>query len=351
MMRPRPSRTAAACLLAAWLLALPGARTHAAEAPLAAVACAAKPVAPRALACPTPDAGQVATPGTGRAVTTGAANDAQDAMGTPDAAGDDDAEPDTATSRTAAQDEVDDRVLDRAQPDFTLVNLPTTLRLPKFASAFRVTHRFNRPLGDGSFGSLLEDFFGLDAGAQIGLEFRFGLWSGWQAGIYRTSDRTIQFFTQYSAVRQGAGSPVGIDAFLTAEGTNNFKDSYSPGVGAVVSRTFGTRAALYATPLWVDNANPLPSEVVDDNSTLLLGLGGRVRVLPTVYVVGEFAPRVAGYDPGDHLLAFAIEKRVGGHAFQLNFSNSTGSTMAQVARSFADNDNWYIGFNISRKFY
>ena len=38
-----------------------------------------------------------------------------------------------------------------AQPDFTLVALPTTLRLPKFKSAFRVTHRFTRPLGDGEF--------------------------------------------------------------------------------------------------------------------------------------------------------------------------------------------------------
>ena len=57
-----------------------------------------------------------------------------------------------------------------AQPDFTLVNLPTTLRVPKFKSAFRVTHRFTRPLGDGDFGDLAEDLFGLDSGAQIGLD-------------------------------------------------------------------------------------------------------------------------------------------------------------------------------------
>src|SRR5262249_6589190 len=41
-----------------------------------------------------------------------------------------------------AQD--DDAVLQPAEPDFTVVNLPTSLRLPHFKSAFRVTHRFLR---------------------------------------------------------------------------------------------------------------------------------------------------------------------------------------------------------------
>ena len=72
---------------------------------------------------------------------------------------------------TARREETDDAVLDRSQPDFTLVNLPTSLRLPKYKSAFRVTHRFTRPLGQGDFGSLLEDFFGFDSGALIGLEY------------------------------------------------------------------------------------------------------------------------------------------------------------------------------------
>ena len=84
-----------------------------------------------------------------------------------------------------------------------VVNLPTTLRVPKFKSAFRVTHRFGRPLGQGDFGELAEDLFGLDSGAQIGLEYRFGLMRGLQVGIHRTSDRTIEFFTQYSLLAAG----------------------------------------------------------------------------------------------------------------------------------------------------
>src|SRR5262245_56230430 len=86
-------------------------------------------------------------------------------------------------------DDDPDRDPNRNQPDFTIVNLPTTLRVPRFKSAFRVTHRFGRPLGAGDFGDLANDFFGLDSGAQIGLEYRFGLIRGGQIGINRTSNK------------------------------------------------------------------------------------------------------------------------------------------------------------------
>ena len=86
-----------------------------------------------------------------------------------------------------------DRDPNPSQPDFTIVNLPTTLRVPRFKSAFRVTHRFGRPLGEGTFGDAAENQFGLDAGAIVGLEYRFGLMRGLQVGILRTSNRTIDF--------------------------------------------------------------------------------------------------------------------------------------------------------------
>ena len=83
----------------------------------------------------------------------------------------------TAPSIVRAQAPADDdpAVLRLAEPDFTLIGLPTSLRLPTFGSSFRVTHRFTRPLGQGDFGDLASDFFGIDSGAQIGLEYRFGL--------------------------------------------------------------------------------------------------------------------------------------------------------------------------------
>jgi hypothetical protein len=243
-----------------------------------------------------------------------------------------------------------DMDLNFAQPDFNVVTLPTTLRLPRFKSAFRVTHRFGRPLGSGDFPSLLEDFFGLDSGAQIGLEYRFGLMRGLQAGIHRTSNRTIEFFSQYNLLQQRDGGPFDVGVIASIDGTNNFRDSYSPAIGAVIGRELGNAGALYFEPIWVNNTNPLPGELADDNDTFMFGIGGRIRIRPTVYVVGEFLPRL-GHDPGAHHGTFGIEKRAGGHTFQLNFSNGFGTTMGQLARGGTSSDDWYLGFNISRKFF
>ncbi len=265
------------------------------------------------------------------------------------------ATPPADASAARVEEERDDAVLNRSQPDFTLINLPTGLRLPKWKSAFRVTHRFTRPLGEGDFGSLAEDFFGLDSGAVIGMEFRIGVAPGTQVGVHRTNDRTIQFFGQYDVRQQSESFPLGIAAYTSVDGTNNFRDSYSPALGAILTREFGAHGAIHVEPIWVNNTNPLPSEVVDDNDTFLLGIGGRIRVRPTVYVVAEVVPRISGYDPKKTSTSFAVEKRAGGHAFQLIFSNTFGLTMAQVARggepSGDGGSNWYMGFNISRKFF
>ena len=237
---------------------------------------------------------------------------------------------------------------DPAQPDFTIVSLPTTLRLPRHKSAFRVTHRFARPLGSGSFGSLVEDFFGLDAGAQIGLEYRFGLFRGLQAGVHRTSDRTIQFFAQQDLRGQSA---LGLAIVASVEGTNNFRDSRSPAVGVNASVRLGESGALYLLPMWVGNTNVLIGDPLQDDYSFLLGAGIRLRVRPTVYLVGEYIPRLAGYDVRVNQASFGIEKRAGGHSFQLNFNNGFGTTWGQIARGGTGNDDWYIGFNISRKFF
>jgi hypothetical protein len=168
-------------------------------------------------------------------------------------------------------------------------------------------------------------------------------------GIYRTSDKTIQFFGQYALAAQSDTMPVGIAALLSVEGQRNFRDQYSPAVGAVLSRRFGERGAVYVEPIWVGNTNELPSDLADEEHTFLIGLGGRVSVREGLYLLLEVAPRLIGHDPGDEHVSFGLESQVGGHVFQINFSNNLGSTRGQIARG--GTDDWFIGFNISRKFW
>jgi hypothetical protein len=236
----------------------------------------------------------------------------------------------------------DDAELKLAEQDFTLVSLPTS--------------RFTRPLGQGDFGDLAGDLFGLDSGAQIGLEYRFGIIKSGQIGFHRTNDKDIMFFAQYGVVRQGEALPMDVSVTASVDGTRNFQDSYSPSVGVILSRTFGDRAALYFEPTWVNNTNDLPTELVDHNDTVYYGIGARVRIRPTVYLVGEFAPRTGNKAAPNNPIttnhgSFGIEKRAGGHTVQLNFSDSYATTRRQISQGGPEGNNWYFGFNISRKFF
>jgi hypothetical protein len=260
--------------------------------------------------------------------------------------------PPPAAAPTTPQDQPEqtdpDIRVDALQPDFNLAALPTTLRMPLHKLAFRVTHRFTRSLLDGDFGDLANDFFGFDSGAQIGLELRYGLMHGTQIGVHRTSDRDTQIFGQHSLLNERDGAPVGMDIMATLEGENNLSEHFQSALGVLLSRKVGTHLAVYGEPIFVINSSPFE---VGDNNTLMAGIGARLRLRPSTYLVGEITPRLGGFDPGKTQMSFGVEGRAGGHLFQINFSNGFGTTLGQISRGAFNYDNWYIGFNIARKFF
>ena len=255
-------------------------------------------------------------------------------------------EPASQSAAPAADD--DDAAPVLAEPDFRVLNLPSTLRLPLHGSSFQLTHRFNGNLRQGSFSENAGNLFGLDQGAAVGFEYRFGIARHVQAAVYRTAiDKSFQFYGKYDAVRQGDSIPVSLSALVSVEGADNFQERYSPALGLVVSRMAGDRLAAYVTPVWVHNTAALLNI---DRDTVFVGVGGRVRVSSTVYVVGEIAPRAGGYSPDTSAYGFGVEKRVGGHLFQINFNNGQGTTFGQLARGGLA-DSLFLGFNLARKFF
>lgn len=241
-----------------------------------------------------------------------------------------------------------DARIDLTQPDFRLVNLPTTLLMPVRRFNFEMTHRFNGNFLNGSFTEQLENLFGLDQGASIGLGLRYGLVRHVHVTVFRTNiERTIQFSGRWDWWQQSADRFVSLSVVSSVEGTDNFRDEYQPSIGVVVSRKFGDRLAVYASPMFVDNTS---GGVSAENNTTFVGLGARVRFGQRAYLVGEVAPRLDGYTPGDPSYGFAIEKRVGGHVFQLTFTNSPATTIGQIARGGFP-ETLSLGFNLSRKFF
>jgi hypothetical protein len=268
------------------------------------------------------------------------------------------AAPPAAVATAAAQAPSDDDParLDPAEPDYVVVNLPTTLRLPVHGGNFHLTHRFEGNLRDGTFADQFSNLFGVDVGAAMSFEYRFGLMRGLEAIASRANrGRTIEFSAKYDAVHQSAARPLSVSGIISIEGDNNFgansgtaSKNYAPALGLSISRKIGGQAAFYATPFWVGKTG---TNATADGNTGFIGLGARVRFGGSNYLIGEVSPRIGGFVIGDPEYGFGIEKRVGAHVFALTFTNGTSNTSyRQIARGGAPG-HLHLGFNLTRKFF
>jgi hypothetical protein len=267
------------------------------------------------------------------------------------------ADPVAAAAPPASDD--DDAKLRPLEPDFTVINLPTTLPLPLGAAGnFHLSHRFvgvNWRTDDLS--TIASNLFGFDGPAVIQLEYRIAVMKHLEAVVARTNfGRTIQFSAKYDALHEGASHPFGLSGIASVEGENNFQAhntsgadiGYTPAFGASVSRTLGKWAAVYVDPIFVHNTEDTGAP--EHRNTFYVGLGARLRVMSTTYIVAEVTPRLAGYASGDAEFAFSVEKRVGAHVFSIVMANTQATTYGQLARG-ANPETLYIGFNLARKFY
>jgi hypothetical protein len=269
-------------------------------------------------------------------------------------------------AQTPAPDPVPTTAPLPTQIDLNLINLPTTMSIARHKGYFRLTHRFAADLRRGNFGELASDLFTIDRGAIIGLEYRFAITGNLHAGIHRSLlSKTIQTFARWDALKQGDSLPISLSITGSYEGLNNLRERQQPGVAVTVSRTFGDRLALYATPAFVADTHAVDfiaghddhdhdvgleeDEHSNHQDTWFAGIGGRLRFSHSGYVTAEYTPRLHGYDPNRGEWGVGLEKRTGGHTLQLNITNSFGTTLGQLARGGSPHD-IYLGFNITRRF-
>ena len=138
----------------------------------------------------------------------------------------------------------------------------------------------------GDFGDLVEDLFGFDSGTadQAGVPLR-AVPRHPAGGAWPPTTAPSSSLLQRQIVGQDADFRCTIDAIAATEGTDNFTDSYSPAL-RISCRRYND-AAVYSEPIWVNDGNANPSELVDDDSSFMLGLGTRVRLTIPVYGVFE----------------------------------------------------------------
>lgn len=169
-----------------------------------------------------------------------------------------------------------------------------------------------------------------------------------------------------------------ISALGSLEGLDNLQEGHQPAMGAVLSYAGGSRFVLYASPTFVDgtlaaerlggpahdhehdhgvgtaddtaaNADGAVTDSHDaHDGTVFVGLGARMRLLPSVFISAEVSPRLAGHDPGDAAWGVALEKTTRGHTLALTLTNTYAMTPGQLARGGADV--LHLGFDINRRF-
>ena len=197
--------------------------------------------------------------------------------------------------------------LDLAEPDFTVVNIPTTLRLPVHKGNFHLTHRFNGNLRNGSFTDQLSSLFGIDQGATVGFEYRFGVMRNLQAAAVpielRSDDSVLWKVRRASSECSGStredpslSKLVSISGLVSIEGSDNFQERFAPALGAVFSREIKDRLAVYAAPIWVHNS----AAALDIDQGHVLRRACRSRPHPASDLSHRrmLTTGIAGYAPG-----------------------------------------------------
>jgi hypothetical protein len=218
-----------------------------------------------------------------------------------------------------------------------------------------IQHRFSDPVETG-----FDNLLGLDSYANISLGAGYGitdyLWvSAGRARTYKEFDLAAGWL----AAEQGRTGGLPFSATLQA-GVSLATDPDLSGAGGSaeakffaavsLSRQFTRRLSVLVVPAFVTNADHWD---LDPEGTFSLGLGARYMILEEFSIIAEWVPALAGYKEVESGWGLGIEKRIGGHVFQVFFNNSLGLTPAQYLPGgdlrIGDLD-FRIGFNIFRTF-
>lgn len=230
---------------------------------------------------------------------------------------------------------------------------------PAGALEFIVMHRFGA-LNEGSY-----NLWGLDF-AQVRLGLEYGLTDRLGIGIGRSAvSKTFDSYLKYKVLRQASGAHA-FPFTVTLLGTyayKNEKSNATQGFSAsdrmaytgqvMIARKLSSAVSLQVAPLWLHRNRV--NDLTETNDLLALGLGGRVKVTPSVAVNLEYYPRLntPAENPNHNALGIGIDIETGGHVFQLIFSNSYGMMERQLVAENGDDffdGGIHFGFNITRTF-
>ena len=232
-----------------------------------------------------------------------------------------------------------------------LINLPTTHSIGKGEVLFRVSHRFLPSVSDG-----YDFFYGLDGPAVILLSLGYGLSDNFSLTLARTKlYKEVELSMKWVLFRQGKAKmpfsgALNIGGSVVTESQPSDVDRMKFNIQGILSYQLSNSLSFALVPAYSSNTNhwdPAPE------GTFALGTGGRLMIFNDFSIIWEWNPVLSGYKVNTNGWALGIEKKIGGHVFQVFVLNSAGLTSSQFISGgdlrLQDGD-FRIGFNIFRLF-
>jgi len=237
-----------------------------------------------------------------------------------------------------------------------LINLPTPQTTKKGEFLFRISHRFYQEVKSG-----YDSFYGLDGPAVILLSLGYGINEKVMMTLARSKlFKEVELSLNWAIFEQGKRLNLPFSATISIGGSwvtqsQPEKDIFQPenfkfNLLLSLSHQINDRLSFLLVPAYSSNTNhwESPSE-----GTLALGIGGRYMIFNDFSIIGEWIPVIDGYKDNSDGWGLGIEKKIGGHVFQVFILNSIGLTSDQFipgGEQRFKNGDFRIGFNIFRKF-
>ncbi len=205
----------------------------------------------------------------------------------------------------------------------------------------------------------VEQFFGLDDGANTRIGLDYGITDRLSAGIGRmTRNKIVDIRGKFNILRQTTSGSTPVDlALKVTTGINttpgigfDFSDRLSYLVSVMAARKFN-QFSLQLTPMLAHFNTVSPG---NPNQLIGLGILSNYELNDRFSISAEYLPVIGKRNPGTrNTLGAALNIDTGGHIFQLFFTSSQWHgeqyIMANNRDRFLDGD-FRFGFNIHRVF-
>lgn len=262
---------------------------------------------------------------------------------------------------TAAHAQIETKPLRPLPLGDVLLTLPTS-HMPETGTwEVRFAHRFNQSIDEGE---AVHSLFGLDSGANVTMGLSYVPLRDLQLAIARSNVLdTFEMSAKYLVFQQAQAIPASVALRGGADwrSERDVDERVSWFVQAIVSRQFGSRAAVYAMPTFATNAGRVSSgdtSVALFENAVNVPLGAALLIRRGLSLVVEVVPPNGDLPDSvdaDFGWAVGIKQALGGHWFEVLLTNNNATTADQYTTSTYQgaglrSGDIQLGFNIERRF-